>query len=49
MRGHQTHITKDDFFLAFLAAHKQAMTEENVQGGFRGARLVPFDLEKVIS
>ena len=25
------------------------MTEENVQGGFRGAGLVPFDLEKVIS
>jgi hypothetical protein len=49
MRVHITHITKDDFFPAFRAAFDAAMTEKNVQGGFRGAGLVPFDPEIVIS
>lgn len=49
MRASITHITKEDFFPAFLAAHKAAITPENIQGGFRGAGLVPFDPEKVIS
>ncbi len=47
--AHIIHITKDDFFPAFHAAFKSAMTESNIQGGFRGAGLVPFDPEKVIS
>jgi hypothetical protein len=49
MRASITHITKEDFFPAFFAAHKAAITPENIQGGFRGAGLVPFDPEKVIS
>jgi len=49
MRASITHITKEDFFPAFLAAHQAAITPENIQGGFRGAGLVPFDPEKVIS
>ena len=49
MRAHILHITKDDFFPAFHAAFKETITESNVQGGFRGAGLLPLDPEKVIS
>jgi hypothetical protein len=49
MRAGITHITKEDFFPAFFAAYQAAITRENIQGGFRGAGLVPFDPEKVIS
>jgi hypothetical protein len=49
MQAHIHHITKDDFFPAFHAACNEAMTESNIQGGFRGAGLLPFDPEKVIS
>ena len=49
MHNHIHHITKPDFFLAFHAAFWAAFHPENVQGGFRGAGLVPFDPEKVIS
>jgi hypothetical protein len=49
MQAYIIHITKDDFFPAFRKAHFAAMTESNIQGGFRGAGLLPFDLEKVIS
>jgi hypothetical protein len=48
MRNHIHHITKPDFFLAFHAAFWATFRPENVQGGFRGAGLVPFDPEKVI-
>jgi hypothetical protein len=43
MQAGITHITKEDFFPAFYAAHQAAMTKENIQRGFRGAGLVPFD------
>jgi hypothetical protein len=49
VRAHINHITKVEFFLAFKAAHFAAMTESNSKGGFRGAGLVPFDPEAVIS
>lgn len=49
VRSHINHITKVEFFLAFKAAHFTAMTESNNKGGFRGAGLVPFDPEAVIS
>ena len=49
MRAHILHITKDDFFPAFHAAFKETITESNIQGGFRGAGLLPLDPEKVIS
>jgi hypothetical protein len=49
MSAHITHITKDDFFPAFHAAFNTAMTESNIRGGFRGAGLVPFSPESVIS
>jgi DDE superfamily endonuclease/Tc5 transposase DNA-binding domain/helix-turn-helix, Psq domain len=49
MRQQITHITKEDFIPAFRAAFQDSLTENNIQGGFRGSGLVPFDPERVIS
>jgi hypothetical protein len=49
MRNRINHITKQEFLPCFKAAHKNAVTASNIQGGFRGAGLVPFDPERVIS
>ncbi|KAH7463260.1 hypothetical protein FOMA001_g18047 [Fusarium oxysporum f. sp. matthiolae] len=44
-----THISKTEFFLAFYAAFQATITKENIKRGFKGAGLVPFDPEYVIS
>jgi hypothetical protein len=49
IRAHINNITKVEFFLAFYAAYMQSMTVSNVLGGFRGAGLIPFDPQAVIS
>jgi hypothetical protein len=49
MRNRITHITKLEFLPCFIAAFKNAITKSNIQGGFRGAGLVPLDAEAVIS
>ena len=49
IKAHITHITKPEFFIAFQAAHNITMTKENIQGGFRGSGLFPFNPESVIS
>ncbi|KAK1838100.1 transposase [Colletotrichum chrysophilum] len=49
MRRGNTHITKEDFFPAFRDAFTQALTIKNIQGGFRGAELVPLSAESVLS
>jgi hypothetical protein len=49
MRQQCTHITKQDFIPAFRAAFQDSLIENNIKGGFRGAGLVPFDPERVIS
>ena len=49
MRAHITHITQADFFPAFCTAFKAAITKENIQGAFRGAGLIPFDQNSVLS
>jgi hypothetical protein len=41
-------IKKEAFLPAFKAAFKKAMTKDNICAGFRGAGLVPHDLEAVI-
>jgi hypothetical protein len=41
-------IKKEAFLLAFKAAFEKAMTKENICAGFRGAGLVPHNLEAVI-
>ena len=48
IRNRITHITKTEFLLCFIAAFQAAFTPSNIQGGFRGAGLVPFDPERVI-
>lgn len=49
IKAYITHITKVDFFLAFKAAYANAITSNNAKAGFRGAGLVPYDPESVIS
>ena len=44
-----THITKPEFFLAFKAAFRRTFTKENALGGFRGAGLIPYDPQTVLS
>jgi DDE superfamily endonuclease len=48
MRGGQTHIMKEDFFPAFRTAFPEAFSISNIQGGFRGAGLSPFDPQRVL-
>ena len=49
MRNQITHITKLEFLPCFIRAYNAAITPSNIQGGFRGAGLVPFDPERVIT
>ena len=48
MRGGQTHIMKEDFFPAFQVAFQESMTIQNVQGGFRGTGIIPFNPQRVL-
>jgi hypothetical protein len=41
-------IKKEAFLLAFKAAFNKLMIKENICAGFRGAGLVPYNLEAVI-
>ena len=49
IKAYINHISKVEFFLAFKAAYDQSITPANAQAGFRGAGLVPFDPQAVIS
>lgn len=49
MRNQVTHIDKHQFFPAFAAAFKAAIIESNIQGGFRGSGLLPFNPDVVLS
>lgn len=49
VRGGQTHIGKESFLPAFKEAFHIALTSKNIQAGFQGAGLVPYDPERVIS
>ena len=49
IRAHINHITKVEFFLAFYAAYQKSMTPANIIECFRGAGLIPFHPETVIS
>jgi hypothetical protein len=42
------YINKETFLLAFKATFKKTFIAENVCAGFRGARLVPYNLEAVL-
>jgi hypothetical protein len=43
MRNGQTYIIKEDFFLVFQVAFQDLITIQNIQGGFRGTGITPFD------
>lgn len=49
IKAYINHITKVEFFLVFTTTYKESMTVENYQARFRGAGLVPFDLQAVLS
>jgi len=49
MRMNITHISKLEFLYAFREAFFASIIEKNIQGGFAGAGLVPYDPERVIS
>jgi hypothetical protein len=49
MRMHINHISKLEFLCGFREAFFASITERNIQGGFAGAGLVPFDPERVLS
>jgi len=48
MRMNITYISKLEFLCAFREAFFASITEKNIQGGFAGAGLVPYDPERVI-
>jgi hypothetical protein len=43
------HINKETFLSAFKFAYKKMFTQENICAGFRGAGLVPFNPDAVLS
>jgi hypothetical protein len=49
IKAHINHITKVEFFLAFHTAYNQSITTQNAKAGFRGAGLIPFDPQVIIS
>jgi len=48
MRNRISHITKTEFLPCFIGAYNASITPINIQGGFQGAGLVPFDPQRVI-
>jgi hypothetical protein len=48
-RNYIHYINKETFLLAFKAAYKHTFTKENTRAEFRGARLVLFNLDAVLS
>jgi len=48
MRMNIIYISKLEFLYTFKKAFFASITEKNIQGGFAGAGLVPYDLKRVI-
>ena len=49
MKMYINHVSKLEFLYGFREAFFASITERNIQGGFAGAGLVPFDPERVLS
>ena len=47
-RNYIYYISKETFLLAFKATYNLTFTKENARAGFRGARLVLFNLDVVL-
>ncbi len=43
------YVSKLEFFYGFRKAFFTSITERNIQRGFAGAGLMPYDLERVLS
>jgi hypothetical protein len=43
------HITKDDFFAAYIEAFNASITKRNIKAGFRATRLVLLDPKSIIN
>jgi DDE superfamily endonuclease len=49
MRNGLNHIDKYDFLQAYLTARTESVSIANIQSGFAGTGLVPYDPERVLS
>jgi len=49
IKAYINYITKVEFFIAFKAAYLLSITVQNAQARFRGASLIPFDPQAIIS
>ena len=47
-RNYIIYIVKEDFLLAFKAVYNKAFIENNIYIGFRGAKLIPLNLDIII-
>ncbi len=43
------HVSKLEFLYSFREAFFASIIERNIQGGFVGSSLMPYDLERVLS
>ena len=48
MRNRVNHITKTEFLPAFIRVFDALISRNQIQGGFRGAGLVPFNPSEVL-
>jgi hypothetical protein len=49
IRAYINYVSKLEFLYAFRVAFSTSITKRNIQGGFTGAGLVPYDPERVLS
>jgi len=49
IRNYIFHIRKEDFLASFYTAYLASFSKANIQAGFRGAGLYPFNPEAVLS
>lgn len=49
IKSHINHITKTEFLIIFHTAHVTAIIPQNIQGGFKGTGLIPFNPKYIIS
>jgi len=49
IRNRIFHIRKEDFLVSFYKAYSQVFTQTNIQAGFRGSGLHPFNPQAVLS
>ncbi|EFQ90023.1 hypothetical protein PTT_13492, partial [Pyrenophora teres f. teres 0-1] len=48
-RNRTYYISKETFLLAFKSAFERTFTEKNIQAGFRGAGIVLYNPQAVLS